>query len=355
MTAGTVPDVHQDHSPSGGSDFARLTRELTAAGLLGRRRGHYTVRMSINVMLLALGVAVFVTLGESWWQLANAAFLAFVFTQFAFVGHDAGHRQIFRRHANNDLVGYTHGAVTGISYRWWVNKHNKHHANPNHEDHDPDIEIPALAFSREQARSKRGPYRWITRHQAWLFFPLLTVEAVMLRLSSLRAIRRREVPRPRLEAVLQVVPLAGYVTALLIVLSPLQALLFVVVHQALMGVYLGCSFAPNHKGMPVIEAGERLDHLRKQVLTSRNVSGGRWVDGLLGGLNHQIEHHLYPHMPRPNLRRAQPIVQSFCERQGIPYSTCGLRASYAEVLRHLHDAGAPLRRADEAVARSVTS
>lgn len=341
----------ETQSPKGdaeptGSDFAALTREVSAAGLLDRRRGYYLARMAINVAFLAAGVAAFVLLGDSWWQLANAAFLAVVFTQFAFVGHDAGHRQIFRRHANNDLVGYAHGAVTGISYRWWVTKHNKHHANPNHADHDPDLEIDALAFSREQAETKRGVYRWITKHQAWLFFPLLTFEALLLRKSSLQAVRDREVPRPVLEAVLLLVPLAGYVTALLLVLSPVKAVLFVLVHQALMGVYLGCSFAPNHKGMPVIHGDQRLDHLRKQVLTSRNISGGRWVDGLLGGLNHQIEHHLYPHMPRPNLRRARPIVQAFCDQRGIPYSTCGLRASYAEVLRHMHDAGAPLRHAD---------
>lgn len=81
----------------------------------------------------------------------------------------------------------------------------------------------------------------------------------------------------------------------------------------------------------------------KQVLTARNISGGRWVDGLLGGLNHQIEHHLFPHMPRPHLRRAQPIVEAFCTRLGIPYNKATLRDSYAQVLRHLHDAGAPLR------------
>jgi fatty acid desaturase len=127
------------------------------------------------------------------------------------------------------------------------------------------------------------------------------------------------------------------------ILSPVKAVLFIAVHQALMGVYLGCSFAPNHKGMPVLAPGQKLDYLRKQVLTSRNVAGGRWVDFLLGGLNYQIEHHLFPNMPRPNLRRAQALVHDFCTRHGIPYSQCGLLRSYTEVLRHLHHVGAPLR------------
>jgi fatty acid desaturase len=167
----------------------------------------------------------------------------------------------------------------------------------------------------------------------------------MLRLSSFQAVLSRQVKRPILEGVLLTVPFAGCLAALFLVLSPGQAVLFFVVHQAVMGVYLGCSFAPNHKGMPILSAEEQLDHLRSQVLTSRNMSGGRWVDGLFGGLNYQIEHHLFPHMPRPNLRRAQPIVRDFCARHGISYMQTGVISSYAIVLRHLHDAGAPLRQA----------
>ncbi|MDX8034046.1 acyl-CoA desaturase [Lentzea sp. BCCO 10_0856] len=326
-----------------GSDFARLTQEIKAAGLLDRRLGYYFARMTINALLLGAIAVTFVLLGDSWWQLLTAAVLAVASTQLAFIGHDAGHRQIFRSHRNNNVVGHLHGGLTGISYQWWVAKHNRHHANPNHEDHDPDIEIHALAFSRAQATTKHGVYSWITKHQAFLFFPLLLAEAAMLRISGLVALCRNELRNPWREAALQILPLAGYLTAVFLVLSPVKAVVFIVVHQGLMGVYLGCSFAPNHKGMPIIAAGERLDHLHKQVLTSRNVTGGRWVDALLGGLNHQIEHHLYPHMPRPNLRYAQPLVEDFCARHGIPYSKTTLRHSYAQVLRHLHDAGAPLR------------
>jgi len=327
-----------------GSDFALLAGEVRSAGLLDRRRGFYATRMAINVLLLGAGGLAFALLGDSWWQLLNAAFLAIVFTQFAFIGHDAGHHQIYTSRRSNSVVGYAHGAVTGISFRWWVAKHNLHHANPNHEGDDPDLDIAALAFSRKQSENKTGVYRWVTKYQGFLFFPLLLVEAVMLRIASVDAVLRREVKRPVMEAVLLVVPLAGFLTALFTVLSPGLAVLFIVVHQGLMGVYLGSCFAPNHKGMPILTREEKVDHLRKQVLTSRNVSGGRWVDVLLGGLNYQIEHHLFPHMPRVNLRRAQPVVQSFCERHGVPYMQAGLFASYAMVLRHLHDAGAALRR-----------
>jgi fatty acid desaturase len=147
------------------------------------------------------------------------------------------------------------------------------------------------------------------------------------------------------EALLLLLHFVGYATALVLVLSPLQAAVFVLVHQGLFGLYLGCSFAPNHKGMPTLTDAEELDFLRTQVLTSRNVRGSRLVDFLLGGLNYQIEHHLFPNMPRPNLRRAQPLVRAFCQEHDLPYSEATMFGSYAEAIRHLHSVGAPLRPA----------
>jgi fatty acid desaturase len=107
---------------------------------------------------------------------------------------------------------------------------------------------------------------------------------------------------------------------------------------------MGCSFAPNHKGMPTIGADEHVDYLRRQVLTSRNVRGGVLTDLVLGGLNYQIEHHLFPSMPRPSLRRAQHLVRSYCAGQHISYAETSLIGSYAAALRHLSQLGTPLRR-----------
>ena len=153
---------------------------------------------------------------------------------------------------------------------------------------------------------------------------------------------RGGVKRRGLEAGLMIIHAVLYVSALLLVLSPLQALAFLVVHQALFGIYLGMTFAPNHKGMPHPTGAE--DYLRKQVLTSRNVKGGLLTDAALGGLNYQIEHHLFPAMPTPNLRKAQPIVRAYCAEIGVAYEQTGLIESYRSALRHLHQVGAPLRK-----------
>jgi fatty acid desaturase len=327
------------------SEYTQLSRQIKQAGLLDRRRGWYAAKIGSNLALLAAGAAAFAILGESWWQLATAAYLAVVFTQLAFVGHDAGHRQLFGSRRANDRVGLLHAnLLVGISFGWWVPKHNAHHSNPNHEDLDPDISITALAFTADQASAKHGLVRLLARHQAWLFFPLLLLEAAHLHLASLKAIIRGGWGRANaVEGLLLGAHVAGYVTALVVVLSPLQALAFVVVQQGLFGLYLGCAFAPNHKGMPTLTQADELDFLRRQVLTSRNVRGSWPVDWLLGGLNYQIEHHLFPNMPRPNLRRAQPLIRAFCQDHGLLYAEASLVGSYAQALRHLHTVGAPLR------------
>jgi fatty acid desaturase len=323
---------------STGSDFAELNRRITAAGLLRRRPAHYTLRLGLVATALIGGWVAFALIGSSWWTLLVAVFLAVVFAQVALVAHDLAHRQVFRTNRHSSRAGLIAGNLAiGMSYGYWMDKHTKHHANPNHDDLDPDVGPGVLVWSRDAARGKG----FLARHQAWFFFPLLTLLGVSLKWDSIQALRAGTVKRRGLEATLLGVHLVLYAAALLIVLSPLQALAFLVVHQALFGVYLGLTFAPNHKGMPHPDGTE--DFLRKQVLTSRNVRGGRLIDAALGGLNYQIEHHLFPAMPTPHLRRAQPIVQAYCAEIGVPYEQTGLIESYRQALSYLHEVGAPLR------------
>jgi fatty acid desaturase len=328
-----------------GSDYAQLSSRVRAAGLLRRRPGYYSLKIGANLLLLAGGWAVFVILGRSWWQLLVAAFLAVMFAQTAFIGHDAGHRQISGSKRLDGVIGRIHGnLLIGLSYGWWVSKHNRHHAHPNQVGHDPDISGRAIAFTPGQRRVRRGLGNWMAGYQAWLFFPMLLLEGLHLHVAGIRSLRNRRGSTVKVvEGGLLAVHFAGYVAALLLVLSPAQAVAFLAIQQGLFGIYLGCAFAPNHKGMPVIGENERTDFLRRQVITSRNIRGGWLTDFALGGLNYQIEHHLFPSMPRPSLRHAQEPVRAFCHAKGIAYRETGLFASYAQVLRHLNRIGGSLR------------
>jgi fatty acid desaturase len=333
-----------------GSDFAALNRQITESGLLERRPTYYAVRMGVvAAMLGAVGVA-FVLVGSSWWTLLVAVFLGVAFSQAALLAHDVAHRQVFRTRKASDVVGrFAANVVVGMSYGWWTEKHTRHHNNPNHDDLDPDVQPEVLIWATESAWGRRGLKGFITRHQAGLFFPLLALLSIDLRISSIKALRRPGMRRRGLETALLAGHLIAYAAALFAVLSPVQALAFFAVHHAVFGVYLGMTFAPNHKGMPHPTGNE--DFLRKQVLTSRNVTGGALTDMALGGLNYQIEHHLFPAMPTPNLRLAQPLVRAYCLRIGIPYEETSLIESYRQALRHLHAVGAPLREARAAAGR----
>ncbi|MCW3840442.1 acyl-CoA desaturase [Micromonospora yasonensis] len=323
-----------------GSPYAHLLHQIRGAGLLERRTGYYVWKIAITGLLFAAGWTAVALIGDSWWVLIVAGFLAFVFTQLGFLGHDAGHRQIFASRRANYVLGLLHGNLAiGLSYGWWVDKHNRHHAHPNTDGADPDLEIRALAFTSRQAGDRGRVAAFAYRYQAFFFFPLLLLEGLSLHVNSVRALLRHG-GRPRAwESVLLASHVIGYLGAVFLILSPVRGVVFILVQQGLFGLYLGCSFAPNHKGMAILAAGDRTDFLRRQVLTSRNVRGHWLTDFMLGGLNYQIEHHLFPSMPRSNLRRAQTIVESFCRCHGLTYCQTGLFESYAQALRHLHAVG----------------
>ena len=330
-----------------GSDYAELSRQVKEAGLLEPRPRYYLWKIAVVTIALAAGWSAFVLAGDSWWQLAVAVFLAVVFTQIGFLGHDAGHRQIFRTRRASAVFSILYGNLgIGLSHGWWVDKHNRHHAHPNTEDTDPDIDAGAFAFTHAQARACPRAARLLYRYQAYLFFPLLLFEGIALHVASVVTLRSRAVRYRPAELGLLAAHVAGYLAAVLLVLSPVKAAVFILVNQGLFGLYLGCSFAPNHKGMPILSADDESDFLRRQVVTSRNVRGGWLTDFAMGGLNYQIEHHLFPSMPSANLRRAESVVRTFCQRHDLPYCQRSLAGSYAETLRHLNSVGksTPSRR-----------
>jgi fatty acid desaturase len=339
-------DVMPQRASGTRTDYAELSSRIRGAGLLEPRTGYYLAKFTLTWAAFGAAWAAFALIGATWWQLITAAVLGALSTQIAFLGHDIGHQQVARSKRVRYLLGLLHGNLAvGLSLGWWLDKHNRHHAHPNHADLDPDV-APAgfLIFFADQGAGRRGLFGWATRHQALLFFPLLLLEGLNLHVASIQALRSGTVRARRLEALLLAVHVTAFVVIPFLVLTPWQAVAFLGVHQAVFGFYMGCSFAPSHKGMPSLTPAEERDYLRRQVLTSRNVRGGRWMDLLLGGLNLQIEHHLFPSMPRPNLRRARPVIAAFCAERGIRYCETGLFSSYRLVLGHLNGVAAAAGR-----------
>ncbi|MDQ2729049.1 MAG: acyl-CoA desaturase [Actinomycetota bacterium] len=322
--------------------YVELSAQVRDAGLLDRRHGYYAIKGALSLAALAAAWATLFVLGNTWIALAVAAALGILFTQIVFFGHDAGHHQIFDGQGANKAVGLVAGnLLTGLSFGWWVPKHGAHHAHPNQIDRDPDIGPGAIAFTADTAANRRRPLgRVAARYQAWTFFPLLTFEGAGLHLASIQHLRHQRTHAARIETTLIALHTAAYLTAIFWVLSPLKGIIFIAIHQAVFGLYMGCSFAPNHKGMPTVPADARPSFAERQVLTARNVTGGALITFLLGGLNYQIEHHLFPRMPRANLVRSRPLIQAFCNNHGLHYHQDNIIGSYRAALTHLHTIGA---------------
>ncbi|MDO7881909.1 fatty acid desaturase family protein [Salinibacterium soli] len=323
------------------SEFSALLNTVRDAGLLRRNRVFYlVVVLAITTGMVAAWFGV-VMLRDTWFTLLVAAAMGILFTQFAFVTHEFAHRQVFSSGRANDTGGrILSDLVVGISYSWWMAKHTRHHANPNTVGKDPDILPDFIVFQESDATARTRLGRFLQTRQGWLFFPALLLEGVNLhRHAFLTVFSPGKVDKRALEITLLLTRNVLYVGAVFAILPLGMAFAFLGVQLAVFGLYMGASFAPNHKGMPILPRDSKVDFLRRQVLTSRNIGGGAWVTQFMGGLNFQVEHHLFPSMPRPHLRRAGEIVREFCESRGIPYTEVSILRSYAIVIRHLNAVG----------------
>ncbi|MBI9114652.1 fatty acid desaturase family protein [Sanguibacter suaedae] len=344
----TVLDTTETMSPRDRqvSDFSALTRTVQETGLMRRRYAYYWGRFALLVGLLAGAVAAMVLLGDSWWQLAVAAGLGVLFTQFAFLGHDAAHRQIFKSGQWNDWASLVIANLFGgMSYGWWLHKHSRHHAKPNVVGTDPDMLNGVLTWETETiTKPKTGIWAWLAANQGYWFFPLLLLEGLNLHANGIKTILGKgPVKRRGIEITFVGIRLVGFVVAVFLLMPVGIGFAFLGVQLGVFGFLMGASFAPNHKGMPVVGPDVKIDFLRRQVLMSRNITGGRWIDVWMGGLNFQVEHHLFPSMPSPALRQVRPLVMEFCAERGIKYTETSLIESYRIVVEYLNRVGLAAR------------
>lgn len=338
-----LSDFKNPASPVIAEEYAELKRLIKQKGLLEQQPAYYTYKILFTMSLLGLSVIFLLAVHNFALQLLNAVYMAFACAQIAFIAHDLGHRQIFRTTRKTEISGFIIGnLLLGESWSWWVDKHNQHHGHPNQIDGDPDIAIPLLAFTEEEARNRRGFLRFMVKHQAYFVLPLELLAWLTFLIFSIRFLLEKKAKHPSVETSLMILHYVLYFGLLLSCLSVWQVVLFFIVHRAFLGLYLGSVAAPNHKGMLVLDKDSRIDFLRQQVLTSRNVKAHPLTDFWYGGLNYQIEHHLFPTMPRNKLREAQHIIRAYCERHAIPYHETGMLQSYKEILGYLNQVSASL-------------
>lgn len=325
--------------------FRELTQRIHDAGLMKRRYGFYWIMM-VGLTLTLAGIAVAVVfLGDTWYQLLLAGLMGVVMAQVAFLGHEAAHQQIFNSRRWNDWTGRVlSGLFSGLSYGWWMDKHTRHHGNPNKQGKDPDIDSEVLAFTPEATDTRTGLRARLARRQGYFFLPLLFLEGFNLHAASVKTLLRNPAVKHRwTEFAFISLRILGYLAFLFLILPAGIAAAFVGVQVGVFGFLLGAAFATNHIGMPTVPSDVKIDFLRRQVLMSRNVRGGPFVHFALGGLEYQIEHHLFPSLPRPNLRAAQRMVREHCAQYEVPYTETSLWQAFSTVLRYLNQVGSKNR------------
>lgn len=337
VTAMGVPVIANPYVES----FLELSARVHDAGLLRRRPGRYWPRIlfwTIGMILLLVAV---VLAGDGWYQLSFAAMLGVAMSRLGFLSHEAAHQEIFEdRRWNEWTARVLAGLFIGLSYGWWMNKHSRHHAHPNKEDSDPDLDLKVLSLTPERAAARTGLGARLARYQGWYFLPLLPFEGFALHLNSVKNILGPGHVKLRwVELLFVSIRLLGIPVLLFLVLPFWLALSFLVVQTLVFGLLLGGAFAASHIGMPVVPRDAELDFLRRQVYMSRNIRGNLLVRYLMGGLQYQIEHHLFPRVPRPNLPALQKLVREHCSTLGIPYTETTLGEAYKVIIAHLNQVG----------------
>ena len=315
--------------------YSQLSKVVTAEGILKRDYTYYSLQIAITLFGFSLSLLLII-LSKN---LAAIAILSVIFgffaVQIAGLVHDAGHRAIFKRAKNNDLLGYFFTAILAINYSAWKKRHNKHHSNPNEEKEDPDLEIPLITFTKERFLEKNKLERYLTKFQSRTYLFLLSLTAFYERRLSALFLTREFKAKLLIESIVFGIGILTWYVMPFLVFPLEKAILFFAASNAVSGLYLGHVFAPNHKGMPEVKKGAKFSFFEHQIITTRNIKPGWLTDYLYMGLNYQMEHHLFPHCPRNKLGRITPHLKRTCRRLGLTYTETNIIESDKIIIREL--------------------
>ncbi len=318
-----------------GDDFKILKQRVVDAGLLHRTYVSYVICFALILAGFAVGVSVLFATDSVWVQLCNAVFLAVVMMQMGMLSHDFSHQQVFASRRLNELSAFfAWGFFCGLSEEAWYAKHNAHHKYVNHVTLDPDLTIPFIFSDIQEMHQPSFVKRFVQPYQHLLFFALLPFVYMSFVYGSFHNIVVHRDLKHTLDGFLMTVHFFAFLVVPFLVLPLISAALFIAIFTACVGYYMGFAFAPNHKGKEVLSEDTKVTW-RHQIVHTRNLYPSWPQFYFWGGLNYQVEHHLFPTASRFNYPYIQPIVKKFCEEKGIPYHETSWSGSVAEIYRSL--------------------
>lgn len=354
--------------------YRDLRIQLIKMGLFESSKLFYLYKCTFNLSMWAAAVAMVVKSDSTAMHIASALLLGLFWQQCGWLAHDFLHHQVFQNRKYGDYLGLFWGnLMQGFSVSWWKNKHNGHHAvtnlhstSPESQDGDPDIDtMPLLAWSLKQAQSLRqlsadGKDSAFTRtaikFQAFTYFPILLLARISWLRESFKAamgvgaasenakkeFERKGLAYPFMEPFLLTI-FHAWNFALSCKFgewSLAYSMMYYFTAACSSGLFLALVFGLGHNGMATYDAETRPDFWKLQVTTTRNIIGGHgipqaFVDWFCGGLQYQVDHHLFPTMPRHNLPKAHKLIDSFCKEWNVSYHEADLIDGNIEVIQHL--------------------
>jgi fatty acid desaturase len=340
--------------------YRELRAKILAQGLFNASIPYYVYKVLSNLILLTIGVYCAISSKYLAINMIGSFFVALFWQQCGWLAHDFLHHQVFRNRKYGDMMGLIVGDLfQGFSVQWWKGKHNSHHAVPNlHSSHpeacdgDPDIDtMPLLAWTIKMAESVRDDKtgRFFIKWQSVLYFPILLFARIAWAHQSWvfvwggfgqhstkgAALDRKRMAYPVTEKIFLVLHYA-FSFWVLSHMSILNAVLFYLGAQMMCGLMLALVFGLGHNGMSVYPADQRPDFWKLQVTTTRNVTSTLFVDWFCGGLQYQVDHHLFPMIPRHNLKKVHAMVEKFCIEENVAYHEADMFKGTVEVLSHLN-------------------
>ncbi|KAI2675317.1 hypothetical protein CBS147355_6311 [Penicillium roqueforti] len=317
----------------------------------------YTLFAGLSYMFLRMG----------WWA-TSAFFLGCFWHQLVFTAHDAGHMGITHNFHVDTLIGiFIADYLGGLSLGWWKRSHNVHHIVTNEPEHDPDIEhIPFFAISHRFLTSLRSTYydrimtfdapaRFLLKFQNYSYYPIMMLARFNLYVLSWEYLFKGQAPRRGpawwhvwFELVGQVFfwTWFGYGVMYKTLPDASSRIIFLLVSH-IVSSPLHVQITLSHFAMSTADLGVGESFAQKMLRTTMDVDCPTWLDFFHGGLQFQAIHHLYPRIPRHNLRRTQKFVIEFCRDTGIPYAIFTFYDGNKEVISRLGDVAKQVRLMEE--------
>ncbi|KAF2402587.1 fatty acid/sphingolipid desaturase [Trichodelitschia bisporula] len=334
--------------------YRELGQRIKDAGLYQCNYTDYLIECTRYTLLLA-SCLYFLNIG---WYKTSAAFLGMFWHQLVFSAHDAGHMGITHSFTLDTIIGIVIADyLGGLSLGWWKHNHNVHHIVTNSPDHDPDIQhMPFFAVSHRFLLSLRSTYydkimtydavaRVTLRAQHYLYYPVLLFGRFNLYRLSWVYLLGGQAPKRGPAWWHRWFEITGHVFfwtwfgyGILYRSLPdnsTRLTYLLISHMVTMPVHAQITLS--HFAMSTADLGPSESFVQKMLRTTMDIECPPWLDFFHGGLQFQAVHHLFPRIPRHNLRRTQALVQEFCKEVGIPYALYGFVEGNGRVIGRLGD------------------